>query len=215
MVAAIVAREFLVSGLRLAAVERGVVLAGPRPRQAEDLVAGGRRRARRLRRRRCVEHVGRLVGAAGRGRADLGLRARLRPGRAGAPARPRARLSSGPHCEARSSSVVARSRSPDRQAVATTASTWRHRARRLERRPSRAREQRLALLGRRLGRDLDGHGRFSLKEHRRAGTMTRGMTRSRPRRASLLALVSRRRPLPRPRSRRGRSRRSRSSPPAA
>ena len=44
MVAAIVAREFLVSGLRLAAIERGVVIAGPRPRQAEDVVAGGRGR---------------------------------------------------------------------------------------------------------------------------------------------------------------------------
>ena len=44
MVAAIVAREFLVSGLRLAAIERGVVIAGARPRQAEDVVAGGRGR---------------------------------------------------------------------------------------------------------------------------------------------------------------------------
>ena len=38
MVAAIVAREFLVSGLRLAALERGVVMRA-RPRQAEDVVA--------------------------------------------------------------------------------------------------------------------------------------------------------------------------------
>ena len=43
MVAAIVARELLISGLRLAALERGVVIAAARPRQAEDVVAGGRR----------------------------------------------------------------------------------------------------------------------------------------------------------------------------
>ena len=39
MVAAIVAREFLVSGLRLAAIERGIVHPRARPRQAEDLGA--------------------------------------------------------------------------------------------------------------------------------------------------------------------------------
>ena len=43
MVAAIVAREFLVSGLRLAAIERGVVIQARDLGQAEDLVAGGRR----------------------------------------------------------------------------------------------------------------------------------------------------------------------------
>ena len=48
MVAAIVARELLISGLRLAAVERGVVHSGARPREAEDLVAGCRRGARRV-----------------------------------------------------------------------------------------------------------------------------------------------------------------------
>ena len=39
MVAGIVAREFLVSGLRLAAIERGDRDPRPRPRQAEDLGA--------------------------------------------------------------------------------------------------------------------------------------------------------------------------------
>ena len=47
MVAAIVARELLVSGLRLAAIERRVVMARARPRQAQDVGAGGRGRRRR------------------------------------------------------------------------------------------------------------------------------------------------------------------------
>ena len=66
MVAAIVARELLVSGLRLAALERGVVIAardlGKLKTWAQAIAAGARRprRGRRLERRR------RLVGAARR-----------------------------------------------------------------------------------------------------------------------------------------------------
>ena len=52
MVAAIVARELLVSGLRLAAIERGVVIHARDLGQAQDVVAGDRRRRRRDRRRR-------------------------------------------------------------------------------------------------------------------------------------------------------------------
>ena len=52
MVAAIVARELLVSGLRLAALERGVVIAARDLGQAEDVVAGDRRGSRRARSRR-------------------------------------------------------------------------------------------------------------------------------------------------------------------
>ena len=92
MVAAIVARELLVSGLRLAAVERGVVISardlGKLKTWAQAAAAG----ARRLRRRRRVGSVDRLVGAARRRRADLDLGARLRAHRTRPPARPRARL---------------------------------------------------------------------------------------------------------------------------
>ena len=51
MVAAIVTRELLVSGLRQAAIERGVVIAA-RDLEAEDVGAGDRRRGWRPRRRR-------------------------------------------------------------------------------------------------------------------------------------------------------------------
>ena len=87
MVALIVAREFLVSGLRLAALERGVVMQARDLGQAEDVVAGDRGRDRRVRRRRRVGRGRRLVGAARRARADVALRARLRARRAGAAAR--------------------------------------------------------------------------------------------------------------------------------
>ena len=89
MVAAIVARELLISGLRLAAIERGVVIA------ARDLgklktwaqaIGGG---ARRLRGRGRMGRRRRLVGAARRARAHLGVRARLRPVGAAAAARDR------------------------------------------------------------------------------------------------------------------------------
>ena len=68
MVAAIVARELLISGLRQAAVERGVVIAArdlgklKTWSQAVAAAVGGSRRRRRLERRR------RLVGAARRAR---------------------------------------------------------------------------------------------------------------------------------------------------
>ena len=87
MVAAIVARELLISGLRLAAIERGVVIA------ARDLgklktwaqaIGGG---ARRLRGRRRVERHGGLVGAPRRAHPHLGVRARLRAVGAPRPAR--------------------------------------------------------------------------------------------------------------------------------
>ena len=80
MVALIVAREFLVSGLRLAALERGVVVPRPRPRQGEDLGAGGRGRAGRARARRRLRRRRRLVGAARRARDHARVRTRLRPG---------------------------------------------------------------------------------------------------------------------------------------
>ena len=92
MVAAIVARELLISGLRQAAVERGVVIAardlGKLKTWSQAIAAalGGLAAAGVVARRR------RLVGAARRPRPDVGLRARLRPlGAAGAP-RPPGRL---------------------------------------------------------------------------------------------------------------------------
>ena len=93
MVAAIVARELLISGLRQAAIERGRRDRRARPRQAEDVVAGGRRGGRRARRRGRLGRRRRLVGAARRARADLDLRARLRARGTARPPRPRASVS--------------------------------------------------------------------------------------------------------------------------
>ena len=78
MVAAIVAREFLVSGLRLAAIERGIVIAArdlgklKTWAQAVAVAVGGHGRGRRLEQRR------RVVGPPRRRGADLDLGARLR-----------------------------------------------------------------------------------------------------------------------------------------
>ena len=87
MVAAIVAREFLVSGLRLAAIERGIVIAArdlgklKTWAQAVAVAVGGMRGGGRLEQRR------RVVGASRRGAADVDLRDRLRARRAAAAAR--------------------------------------------------------------------------------------------------------------------------------
>ena len=91
MVAAIVARELLISGLRLAAVERGVVIAARdlgKLKTWSQAIAAARRRARGGRR---VERRRRVVGAARRARADLDLGARLRPLGAARPPRARGR----------------------------------------------------------------------------------------------------------------------------
>ena len=90
MVAAIVARELLISGLRLAALERGVVIVGPRPREAQDLVAGDRGRRRRARRRRAPGATASRGGSCSSRSPHLGLGARLRalgPERAPRPSR--------------------------------------------------------------------------------------------------------------------------------
>ena len=62
MVAAIVARELLISGLRQAAIERGVVIAARDLGQAEDLGAGDRRGGRRPGRRGRLGHARRRGG---------------------------------------------------------------------------------------------------------------------------------------------------------
>ena len=111
MVALIIAREFFVSGLRLAAMERGVTLEvrdlGKLKTWAQAIAAG----SRRLRGRRCVGRPGRVVGPARRARADVGLRARLRPARARAAARPGRRLATRPTRSARRRLPRARARS--------------------------------------------------------------------------------------------------------
>jgi hypothetical protein len=89
MVAAIVARELLVSGLRLAALERGVVLHARDLGKLKTLVPGGGRGDRRSCGCKRLERFDRPVGTARRARPDLGLRPRLRAGRA-RPARGRA-----------------------------------------------------------------------------------------------------------------------------
>ena len=92
VVAAIVAREFLVSGLQAgrARARRRPRRAGPR--EAEDLDAVGCGDPRRVRRGRRDRRVDRVVGAdRGAGR-DLGVRARLRAARATASPQPGSRL---------------------------------------------------------------------------------------------------------------------------
>ena len=92
MVAAIVGRELLISGLRLAALERGVVIAardlGKLKTWSQAIAAGGRR----VRGRRRLEPQRLLVVPARRARADVDLGARLREIGAERPARRRGRL---------------------------------------------------------------------------------------------------------------------------
>ena len=95
MVAAIVARELLISGLRLAALERGVVLQARDLGKPQDLDAGCRRSARRARSGRRGRRLRRLVGTARRARADLVLRARLLAARAAVAPRKTGRLQPG------------------------------------------------------------------------------------------------------------------------
>ena len=61
-----------------------------RPREAEDVGAGGRRRGRRFRRGRRVEQPRRVVDAPRRARPHVGVGARLRAQRARAASRPAA-----------------------------------------------------------------------------------------------------------------------------
>ena len=84
MVATIVVREVLITGLRQAAIERGIVIAardlGKLKTWAQAIAAG----LARLRGRRRLERPRRVVGDARRGRADVRVGARLRAQRAGA-----------------------------------------------------------------------------------------------------------------------------------
>ena len=79
MVAAIVARELLISGLRLAAIERGVVIAARDLGKLKTWAQAIGRGARRFCGRGRLGRQHRLVGAARRARVDLGVGARLRP----------------------------------------------------------------------------------------------------------------------------------------
>jgi hypothetical protein len=91
MVAAIVAREFLVSGLRLAVLERGVVMQArglgklKTWSQATAAGIGGFAAAG------AWDDRGAWWALLGLARADLGLGARLHPGRTGTAARPDSR----------------------------------------------------------------------------------------------------------------------------
>ena len=163
MVAAIVAREILVSGLRLAAVERGVVISArdlgkvKTWAQAVAVAVGGFAAAG------AWDQTGRVVGAAGRGRADLGLRAGLRARRPGPPARPRDRL--GAALEAVCSfglDGLAQACGPPLGLLGLAVE--------LGKRP----EDRLALLRGRLRPDLRAHRRLTLKERRPVGRWRRG-----------------------------------------
>ena len=84
MIAAIVVREVMITGLRQAAIERGIVIAardlGKLKTWAQAIAVG----ARRLRRGGRLEQRHRLVVDARRGRADVGVGARLRAQRAAA-----------------------------------------------------------------------------------------------------------------------------------
>ena len=92
MVVAIVAREFLVSGLRLAALERGVVIPArdlgklKTWSQAVAAAVGGFAAAG------AWSDTSGVVGVARRARADLGLRPRLRPRRPRSPPQARRRV---------------------------------------------------------------------------------------------------------------------------
>jgi len=79
MIAAIVVREVLITGLRQAAIRAGHRDRRTRPRQAQDLGAGDRRGPRRLRSRRSLEQRHRLVVDARRGGADRGPRGSTTP----------------------------------------------------------------------------------------------------------------------------------------
>ena len=81
MVAAIVVREVLITGLRQAADRARRRARGARPREAEDVGSGRRRSRRGLRRCRRLDRPRGVVGAARRGRSHLGLGPRLRPQR--------------------------------------------------------------------------------------------------------------------------------------
>src|SRR5919108_4581423 len=79
MVAAIVARELLVSKTSPGGARARRGDAGARPRQARDLVAGHRRSDRRLRGRRGMGRPRGVVGASGRPRVEPGSRASTTP----------------------------------------------------------------------------------------------------------------------------------------